>query len=283
MRLAGQETVTSARNAADYKTSAKRRCPTSPSHSPQHAGRWPAAWSAVRLPPGECGIWWADPAAARPELAAILSGAERERWGRFRFDHDRAAYLAAHALTRIVAGGLLGIAPQDVGFETVCANCGGAHGKPRLPGGALEFSITHSRGRVGVAFARHVPVGIDVEDVTAARLSVALAPTALAPAEQAALASLPDNRRGHGFLRYWTRKEAVLKATGYGLSIRPDLLTVTAPGDSPALLAWTARPALTMPAYLHDLDPGPAQVAALAFLGGRPKITEHHASWILAT
>src|SRR5450755_1062255 len=202
-----------------------------PSQPPHHAGRSSEASRGVRLPQGECGVWWADPGAAGPRLAAILSGAEHERWRRFRFDHDRAAYLAAHALTRIVAGGLLGIAPGDVSFETACANCGGPHGKPKMPGGVLEFSITHSRRRVGVAFAHHLPVGIDVEDVTADRLGAALALTVLAPAEQAALASLPEDRRSDGFLRYWTRKEALLKATGLGLSVSPELVTVTAPGD----------------------------------------------------
>ena len=254
--------------------------PSQPRHP---AGCQSPASSGVRLRAGECGIWWADPDSAGPRLVAILSGAERDRWRRFRFDQDRAAYLAAHALTRIVAGGLLGIPPQDVRFETVCGKCGGAHGKPRLPGSGLEFSLTHSRRRVGVAFARHLPVGIDVEDMTAARPSAALAPTVLAAAEQAALAALPPDRQGAGFLRYWTRKEAVLKATGYGLSVRPDLVTVTAPGDSPALVAWAATPALAQDAYLHDLDPGPGQVAALAILGGRATIAEHHASLLLAT
>jgi 4'-phosphopantetheinyl transferase len=262
-----------------------------PSSPLAHPWRWPDASSGPRLPTGVCGIWWADPDSAGPRLVAILSGAERDRWRRFRFDHDRAAYLAAHALTRIVAGALLGIEPREVRFETVCVKCGGAHGKPRLPGSGLEFSLTHSRRRVGVAFARHLAVGIDVEDVTAARpgaalepavlTSAGLAPAVLAPAERAALAALPHDRQGDGFLRYWTRKEAVLKATGYGLSVRPDLVTVTAPGDPPALVAWTATPALAQPAYLHDLDPGPGQVAALAILGGRARVAEHDASVLL--
>jgi 4'-phosphopantetheinyl transferase len=254
-----------------------------PSQPPPHAVRGPAAPARVLLAPGECGVWWADPGAAGPGLAAILSGAERERWRRFRFDHDRAAYLAAHALARIVAGGLLGIAPRHVRFEAACVNCGSAdHGKPHLPGSALEVSLTHSRHRVGVAFAHDLPVGIDVEDMTASRQGGQLALTVLAPAEQAALAALPADRQSAGFLRYWTRKEAVLKATGFGLSVSPDLVAVTAPGDSPALLAWTATPALAQPAVLYDLDPGTAQVAALAVLGGRPKIAEHHASLLLA-
>jgi 4'-phosphopantetheinyl transferase len=259
--------------------------PTLSSQPPPRAMRWPAASAGAALAPGECGVWWADPGAADPGLAAILSGAEQERWHRFRFDQDRAAYLAAHALTRIVAGGLLGIAPRQVRFETTCVNCGSAaHGKPRLPDSALEFSLTHSRRRVGVAFAHGLPVGLDVEDVTASRPgSGALALTVLAPAEQAALAALAQDRQDDGFLRYWTRKEAVLKATGFGLSIRADLVTVTAPGDSPALLAWDATPALAQPAFLHDLHPGPAQVAALAVLGSRLKVVEQHASLLLAT
>jgi 4'-phosphopantetheinyl transferase len=52
----------------------------------------------------------------------------------------------------------------------------------------------------------------------------------------------PANRRVDGFLRYWTRKEAVLKATGDGLRVPMDELVVSAPEEAAELRSWRGRP-----------------------------------------
>jgi 4'-phosphopantetheinyl transferase len=212
----------------------------------------------------------------------LLSSAERARWLGFMFDHDRAAYLAAHALARMVGGHLLGIAPQEVTFTTVCPRCGGSHGKPTLPGTGLELSITHSRTRVGVAFARAVAVGLDVEEALPARPHASLAAYVLSARELATLARLPESSKDTALLRYWTRKEALLKATGHGLYIAPADVTVSGPLDAPALLEWAAAPALEQWLYLHDLHPDPGHIAAVATLGAWLDVTEHPASAMLA-
>ena len=71
----------------------------------------------------------------------------------------------------------------------------------------------------------------------------------------------------HDALRYWTRKEAIVKANGDGLrAVAPDI-HVSAPDDSPQLLAWRGR---TRPdCTLVDLDLPDGYVGALAVLTRR--------------
>lgn len=241
--------------------------------------------SAPPLRAGECHVWWASPAAAGAPLVALLDAAERERWSRFRRDEDRARYLVAHALKRIVLAGYLGVPPGALAFAARCPRCGGAHGKPRLgePYGALEFSLSHSGDRVALAVARGVPVGVDVERLAPERDRGSLAAAVLSAAEQETMAALPQARRGAALLRYWTRKEALLKATGDGLAVAPTSLTVSAPEAAPALLAWAAEPPLGARVALFDLDPGPRHIASLAVLGACVAIAERDAGDLLLT
>jgi 4'-phosphopantetheinyl transferase len=244
------------------------------------------AASAV-VPPlraGECQVWWARPAGTR-ELLALLDTGERGRCLRFHRDEDRARYLAAHALARLVLAGHLGIPAPALAFHATCRQCGaGDHGKPRLgmAGGGLEFSLSHSGARVVLAVARDAAVGVDVERLNAQRDFAALVPAVLSPAEQPAVAALPDAERAGAVLRYWTRKEALLKATGDGLRVAPAALTVTPPDAPPALVAWDATPPLDTAAHLFDLSPGPGHVASLAILGPRLAVVERDGDGLLA-
>ena len=243
--------------------------------------------ASVTVPPlraGECQVWWARPAGTR-ELLALLDAGERRRCARFDRDEDRARYLAAHALARLVLAGHLGIPAPALTFEATCRRCGASdHGKPRLgvAGGGLEFSLAHSGAHVVLAVARDAAVGVDVERLTTQRDFAALAPAVLSAAERPAVAALPDAEHPAAVLRYWTRKEALLKATGDGLGIAPTALTVTPPDAAPALVAWQAAAPLNVAAHLFDLGPGPGHVASLAILGPRLAIVERDGDELLA-
>jgi 4'-phosphopantetheinyl transferase len=104
----------------------------------------------------------------------------------------------------------------------------------------------------------------------------------LSAAEQPAVAALPAAARGGAVLRYWTRKEALLKATGVGLAVAPAALTVTPPDAAPALVAWEAAPPLDAAAHLFDLSPGPGHIASLAILGPRLAVVERDGDGLLA-
>jgi 4'-phosphopantetheinyl transferase len=193
-------------------------------------------------------------ASARNGFASTLDEEERARAARFLFEEDCAAYVAAHGLLRRALTEAFGRPPAAWRF------CAGAHGKPALvdaPPGAA-FNLSHCRSMVVVAVgaggARDVEpgveLGVDVEARTRAeRLDIRVARRFFAGDEVARLEALPDAAaRNDYFLQLWTLKEAVIKATGLGLtqpldafSVAPDPARLLARADSafaPPVADW---------------------------------------------
>lgn len=223
-------------------------------------------------------VWWASATDAADHLLAVLPPAERERHGAFVRQSDRDLYLAAHALTRLLVADRLGIAPDRITFDRTC-HCGADHGKPRLPGSGLETSLSHSGTRVAVALAAD-PVGVDVERVDRAVDVDAIRDTVLSEAEQRALDELPAEHRTTGFFTYWCRKEALLKATGDGLSAGPSKVSLSPPTAPPELLSWSGRPAPAV--SFADLRPDAQHIGCVAALTATPiSVTEHDGAALL--
>ncbi len=235
------------------------------------------------LEPGHCQVWWATPEMAVPGHWALLDGHER-RWAQvLRRSRDRERYVVAHALARRLAAAHASIAPERVRFSRACRRCGAEHGKPRAVGeaGGLELSLSHSGDRVVVAIARAVAIGVDVERVDAEKVSDGLIASALDTAERRELERLPRPSRVPGFLRYWSRKEAVLKATGDGLAVAPAAIRVSSPLQPPCVLRGQQALRDAWPIRMHDLDAGAGHVAALASVGAPLAVRNHDAAYLL--
>lgn len=205
----------------------------------------------------------------------MLDEHERARLAAFRRPADAARYLAAHALVRITLAERLGIAPAAIVLDRTC-RCGKPHGKPRLAlphADAAHFSLTHSGERVGVALSGAGPVGLDVEQLRELTDLEALAAHALSPTE---LRRPPPLDAG-SFLQLWTRKEALLKATGEGLSVPMTSITLSPPDGPAEVVEWGFGRA-----WLVDLDAGPGHPAALAGFGiSLPEIRTHDGDALL--
>jgi len=229
----------------------------------------------------ECQVWWVRVEGDTDRLEAVLGPEERERWGRLRHRRSRARYVVAHAAARAVCGRLLDIAPAKVRFTATCRHCGGPHGRPGVDvdGRRLRVSLSHSGDRAAVALAWDTEVGVDLETV-AVRGRIPL--TALAEAEREHLDGVAPADRVATFIRYWTRKEAVLKATGDGLVVAPRRVTVSAPEAPPAVLGWADRPPPHSPVFLTDLRPWPGYHASLATLDRPLRLVEADATPLLS-
>lgn len=179
--------------------------------------------------------------------AELLDDGERVAASRIRRDHDREAYVVAHAARRVLLGRRLGIDPASVRFGTErCPVCGGDdHGRPVVIGSGAEVSLSRAEGLVAVALGPPgVAIGVDVEPVARATADLT---AALAPDE---VSADPVAR-----LRAWVRKEAHLKATGTGLGVDPATVVVgTGAAPLPVRVGWS----------LVDLDAGASHLAALA-------------------
>ncbi|GAA2513628.1 4'-phosphopantetheinyl transferase family protein [Streptomyces gobitricini] len=233
-----------------------------------------------RVRAGECHVWFAD-AVHVPPLLELLDDRERARHDAFVRASDRALYLTAHALARQLVAAQLGVRPTEVRYVQECRHCDRPepHGKPRVAGADLELSWSHSGGRVAVALSLAGPVGVDIEEVAGEGKVADLSAAVLSAVERTELERLPAAERARGFIRYWARKEAVLKATGDGLMVEPSLLTVSAPDAPAALLEWRERAEPHLPVRLHDLDAGDGYRAAVAVLGTRCPVARHEAGY----
>jgi 4'-phosphopantetheinyl transferase len=172
----------------------------------------------VALPCVAAGValWWAVLASAPEEIARVaawLAPAEQERAARFGREGLAQRYVAGRALLRWLLGRTLGLPPHAVPIVR------GVRGRPQLEGDTgIDFNISHTAGIALVGIARGRRIGVDVERVDRAVRADGLAAKFLTAAEQATLAPLPEDDRRVRFLRYWTCKEAMSKATGDGLS-----------------------------------------------------------------
>lgn len=118
-----------------------------------------------------------------------------------------------------------------------------------------QLSVSHSGEWVVVAFTKSAPVGIDVEQMNPNVDVMKMAEGVLTDIEIAQVMKLPNEQKIEGFLTYWTRKEAVLKATGEGLMIPPVHITVSAPNDPPNLLVFKDRQELLNNTMMEDVKP----------------------------
>jgi 4'-phosphopantetheinyl transferase len=214
-----------------------------------------------------CHVWWARADDLRPEHAALLADDELQRQSRLARLGDRRRSMAAAVVVRIVLGAAVGMLPARLVIDRTCRECGGPHGKPRLPETPdVHFSISHSADRVAVAVRLDAPVGVDIEEVGpwgSADLDD-VAQLTLAPEERAVLARQPAAARALAYTTYWTRKEAAVKATGEGLAAPLDQLVVSPPSSAPRVLRWDGRRDVPT---LHALRAPAGLVGTLAMLG----------------
>ncbi|MFE6869799.1 4'-phosphopantetheinyl transferase family protein [Kitasatospora sp. NPDC057692] len=168
----------------------------------------------------------------------LLTTVEKERAARFRHESGRVDFIAAHALVRLCAAGLLGVPATALTLAQHCPDCGkGDHGKPFLPDHpGIEVSLSHTKGVVAAA-AAHRPIGVDVELTDRGGTLLDVAPRVLAEAELRRVREHADPAQA--FLRLWVRKESLIKigrTTLDGLAA-VDLsgLPLDLPGDGPLL------------------------------------------------
>ena len=193
-------------------------------------------------------LWLAHVAQA----AGWLGAEERQRADRFRFERDYATYVLAHAVWRLALAGWLERTPAAVPLLRAPS------GQPLLPGTGWATSLSHSASRVAIAAARAGMLGVDIERSPSPRRLDDLASTICTPMEAETVRQLPLAEREQALLVLWTRKEALLKATGTGLSVDPATFAVM-PGSAAGL-----PQAAHAPCRLVDLALPEGLVGALA-------------------
>lgn len=229
------------------------------------------------LPTDEVHLWLADldtlgwdPGRFRE----LLSEDEVQRASRYHNRDDWRHFILRRGLLRSILGRYLGVPPAEVRFIY------SQYGKPGLDGihraSWLNFNLSHSADLALFALGRGRRVGVDVERVRTDLDIVELAGRYFSTAERAALLALPGADQLHAFFACWTRKEAFIKASGWGLSFPLDAFDVTlAPFEEARLLAvrygsenaaFSSLPPERAWLFQH-LEPRPGYIGALCVEG----------------
>jgi len=186
-------------------------------------------------------------------LLRRLPLAEQQALQRFHQSADRHRSLLGRATLRTILGPMLGMAPSDVPLHQ------GPYGKPLLDPSAgcqAEFSISHSGDWVLVALAEQ-SVGVDIEQQVDP-VDPALIRSCFTPAEQKRIRTDAD------FYRYWTYKEAAIKALGTGFSLAPTQFEIV--GTEPELRIHGHQPLQNC--HVASLPAPAGYHAALANMAG---------------
>ena len=152
----------------------------------------------------------------------------------------------------------------------------GAHGKPALTAGGLDFNLSHSGSAAVIALARGVEVGVDLESPGRPRPHAELARRYFCGPEAESIGSTPETLRETAFLRLWTAKEAVLKALGRGLAFGLDKLEFDATADPPALLRIDVAGGTAAHWHLHGLPLPSPWLGHLAWRGETRNVRSFH-------
>jgi 4'-phosphopantetheinyl transferase len=179
-------------------------------------------WKQVDiLPPleaNEVQLWRIDLAGAtglHDRFAPLLTPPEQLHANRRRTGRVQEHFSVGRACLRILLGDASGLDPLSLTIAT------GVHGKPELShlnGPSVTFNVAHSKDTILIALTRGGAVGVDVEYFDRSTDIMEVAHHNFTESESRSLAAIADPQaRIKTFYRYWTRKEAVLKADGRGL------------------------------------------------------------------
>lgn len=180
---------------------------------------WLKAPTDIKLLPDEVHVWRVNLDNAKPSLeyfTQILSEDEFGRAKRFHFEQHRQRFIAARGILRCILSRYLNSESSKIrfGYEP--------RGKPFLDESCnqinLSFNLSHSQDFALYAVSLHNSIGVDLEYINAKTDVVSLAQRFFSPNEFAVIESATHEQQQQLFFRYWTCKEAYLKATGTGLT-----------------------------------------------------------------
>lgn len=166
-----------------------------------------------------------------------MNRAEEELARRFRFEKDAARWRACRSALRMILGEILEGPPEELVLET------GEYGKPALakPHQGLHFNLSHCDDLALIALSMEGEIGVDIEPADRGTSLLGCEASFCHPEEIAGL-PLEEDRRALALMDLWTRKEALLKALGTGMSLAPETVSLADPtAPHPRLLGFGVR------------------------------------------
>ena len=184
------------------------------------AKQWVFPPQDLALPAHTVHLWIARldvPEDAHRRFLSWLSPDEGQRAEKFAFDKHRIQFINGRGLLRKILGQYLKLAPDQLRFRYT------PFGKPEIESPDMQsvifFNLSHSNGVALFAFAKNMEIGVDIEFIRLRTDIEQSGSIVFSPPEIAAIRALSLELRRTAFFRFWTRKEAFIKAVGHGFSL----------------------------------------------------------------
>ncbi|HLP78521.1 MAG TPA: 4'-phosphopantetheinyl transferase superfamily protein, partial [Candidatus Paceibacterota bacterium] len=128
----------------------------------------------------------------------------------------------------------------------------------------LHFNLAHTGDLAVLGVSRLGPLGVDVETIRPVKDADDLVARFFSPRESESFQRLTSDRKVNAFFNLWTRKEALLKASGEGISGGLNRTEVSfLPGEPARVIAIDEQAART-PWTLEAFTPAVGFVGAVA-------------------
>jgi 4'-phosphopantetheinyl transferase len=149
--------------------------------------------------------------AAALDSFPYLSADEWERAKGFRYDIHRNRFIAGRSFLRRVLAKYTGVNSSGIIFLY------NAWGKPSLQAEAVQFNAAHSESEFLLAISQW-PVGVDIEKMKPLEDLHLIAQSVFSQDELRRWNELSEAEKSDAFYKIWTRKEALLKGIGRGIT-----------------------------------------------------------------
>lgn len=144
---------------------------------------------------------------------SVLNQDEQQRAARYHFDSDRKRFIVARGSLRFILAQYLNKEAADIVFQY------GPQGKPYVVDTTVQFNMSHSEDRIVIGVGYHHSLGVDVEHMARTVEITDIAARFFTENEARQINTLKGSAQRRAFFNVWTRKEALLKAIGSGLSL----------------------------------------------------------------
>lgn len=174
---------------------------------------WSTALPETSPADGEVHLWFATLDQLSPKLdnyRDLLDPVESDRAKRFRFKQDRERFILGHGWLRDLLGRYL---KRD---GSLIRYARGPFGKPHLERKKLRFNFSDTKDAILIGFTTGIEIGVDVETMSREVDHAAVSQHYFTATEIDVIRAAGSDAK-HRFLEFWTRKEAVLKASGVGI------------------------------------------------------------------
>lgn len=162
-------------------------------------------------------LWYGElpgDTACYPDYRRILDQAEQTQAGKITHALLHNRYVEVHGRLRKVLAKTLDQPADKIRIEKT------EYGKPYLVDHPqVSFNLSHSANHLLIAVGRDCQLGVDIERCKPRVNLSALVGKCFAEEESSYWNSLPEAEKIPEFYRFWTRKEAFVKATGRGIAL----------------------------------------------------------------